>query len=132
MFFMIRGISAAPVITLSCLYTTDLQSHCLSAYLKSAAVVVHTFTLKGSSLSLHVKIGSQHPATSPFQARKPFLLITFKTLTRLEDGFRRRPQPRYCVRQGEDTDEQSTEDNIEKGKPSSLRRQSCYADADHQ
>ena len=88
-------------------------------------------TLK-SSLSLHVKIGSQHHAPSPSQAEKPFLLIIYKTPTTLKNGFRRPPQPRHCVCQGEDTDEQSTEDSIEKGKPSSLRRQSCYANPDHQ
>ena len=85
-----------------------------------------------SSLFPHVKIGSQHSAPLLSQAEKPFLLIIFKTLITLENGFRRRSQSRYRVRQGQDTNEQSAEDNSEKGRPSSLGRQSCHANTDHQ
>ena len=58
-----------------------------------------------STLPLHVNIGSERLPPSPSQAEKAFLLIASKTLTVFSNGFRRAPQPRYCVCQGEDTDE---------------------------
>lgn len=58
-----------------------------------------------STLPLHVNTGSESLPPSPSQAEKAFLLIASKTLTVFSNGFHRAPQPRYCVCQGEDTDE---------------------------
>ena len=67
-----------------------------------------------------------------FSGRDTRLADHISTPTTPENGFRRSSERRHSVCQGEDTDEQSTEDNIEKGKPSSLRRESCFANPDHQ